>query len=134
MSLPNDPAPEDSDSHAALEVPIQSSHNAKHRWLTLNRISLDTLIAGEVIDSWGTHRNITHTMWVCGYSSAFNGGYDTNVAGAISSLGDLQAVCGVGPAGQSANWDFDATRMGSFSEGGWVTQWHLSGARNKDSN
>ena len=33
-------------------------------------------------------------------------------------------------AGQQANWAFDVSRVGYFSEGGWVTQFHLSGDRN----
>jgi hypothetical protein len=115
------------DVNAMIKARVQRPR--KHRWLTLNSVSVATLAAGEAVDSWGTHRNMTHTKWICGNSPAFAGGYDTNVPGEISSLRDVQMLCGAGPAGQSANWVFDATRAGYFTEGGWVTQLHLAGDR-----
>lgn len=111
-----------------MRAPVQAPR--AHSWFTLNKISIAVLAAGEAVDSWGTYRNMTHTKWICGNSPAFDGAYDTNVPGQISSLRDVQSVCGVGPAGQSANWAFDVTRVGYFSEGGWVTQFHLADKRN----
>lgn len=114
----------------ALMRPLQTPRILRSRWLTLNRTSIAALVAGEAIDSWGTYRNMTHTKWICGNSPAFAPGYDTNVPSEISSLRDVHTVCGPGPIGQSANWAFDTTRAGYFSEGGWVTQFHLAGDRN----
>jgi hypothetical protein len=116
--------------HAIMRAPVQTPRSFKRRWLTLDRLSITTLVAGEVIDSWGTYKNMTHTKWICGSSPAFAGGYDTNVPRQISSLRDVQAVCGVGEVGQSANWAFDVTQAGYFSEGGWVTKFHLASDRN----
>ena len=118
------PAPE------AETRPFQMPSPPKHRRLSLNTLSVITLVAGEGIDSWGTYRNMTHEKWVCGNSPAFAGAYDTNAPGEISSLNDVMAACGAGPEGQSANWAFDVTRLGYFSEGGWVTQFHLANDRN----
>jgi len=110
--------------------PFQLPSPPKHRRSTLNTLSVITLVVGEGIDTWGTYRNMTHTKWVCGNSPAFSGAYDTNAPGDISSLNDVMNVCGTGPDGQSANWAFDVTRVGYFSEGGWVTQFHLADDRN----
>lgn len=106
------------------------SSPAKRQRRALNRWSLAALIAGEGVDSWGTYKNLSHTKWICGSSPAFAGGYDTNVPGQISSLGDVENACGVGPGGHTANWAFDVTRVGYFSEGGWVSQLHLTDNRN----
>jgi hypothetical protein len=115
---------------AIMRAAVQTPQSVKRRWLTVKSMSVATLVAGEVIDSWGTYKNMTHTKWICGNSPLFAGGYDTNVPGQISSLRDVQTVCGVGVAGHSANWAFDVTQAGYFSEGGWVTQFHLAGDRN----
>jgi hypothetical protein len=123
-------APELVRASAITGPPVRLSQSPGHHRLTLNNLSIATLIAGEAIDSWGTYRNMTHTKWLCGNSPAFAGAYDTNVPAAISSLGDVMLVCGSGPGGQSANWAFDVTQRGYFSEGGWVTQFHLAGDRN----
>jgi hypothetical protein len=127
---PDAPVPEVLHVHAIMKAPFRTPLTFKHRWLTLNSMSIATLVAGAAIDSWGTYKNMTHTKWICGNSPAFGGGYDTNVPDQISSLRDIQTVCGAGLAGQSANWAFDATQVGYFSEGGWVTQFHLTGDRN----
>ena len=127
---PDAPVPEVLHVHAIMKAPFRTPRTFKHRWLTLNSMSIATLVAGAAIDSWGTYKNMTHTKWICGNSPAFGGGYDTNVPDQISSLRDVQTVCGAGLAGQSANWAFDATQVGYFSEGGWVTQFHLTGDRN----
>lgn len=129
-TFPDVRVPEHSHFRAIVQAPIQSSRNFGHRRLTLNSVSIAALVAGEAVDSWGTYKNMTHVRWVCGNSPAFAGAYDTNAPGEISSLRDVQTVCGAGPAGQSPNWAFDTTRAGYFGEGGWVTQFHLAGDRN----
>lgn len=130
-SYPDAPVPKVPDVHSITKAAVVESPRAStHRWLYLSRASIATLVVGEAIDSWGTYKNMTHPKWICGNSPAFIGGYDTNVPGEISNLGDVQMVCGAGPTGQSANWAFDATRAGYFSEGGWVTQLHLADNRN----
>jgi hypothetical protein len=122
------PTPEVLPAYAVIRAPIRTPPTFNHR--RLNSVSIAALIAGEAVDSWGTYRNLNHTKWVCGNSPAFDGVYDTNVPGEISSIRDVQRVCGAGPTGQSPNWAFDVTRAGYFSEGGWVTQFHLAGNRN----
>jgi hypothetical protein len=116
--------------HAIMKAPVRAPRKLHHRWLNSNTFSIAALVAGEAVDSWGTYRNLSHTKWICGNSPAFAGDYDTNVSGEISSSRDVQNACGLGPAGQSANWAFDVTQAGYFSEGGWVTQLHLAGNRN----
>jgi hypothetical protein len=96
---------------------------------TLGNMAIVALTVGEAMDSWGTYRNLKHTKWICGNSPAFADSYDMNVPGEISGPGDVQAVCGKSPLGGSANWAFDVSRLGYFSEGGWVTQFHLAGGR-----
>ena len=59
----------------------------------------------------GHVQNITHTKWICGNSPTFAGMFETNVPGQISSLRNVQTMCGAGPAGQSANWAFDVTQV-----------------------
>ena len=124
------PIPQLPHVHAIMRAPVQAPRITRHRWLNANNLSIAALVAGEAVDSWGTYRNLSHTKWICGDSPAFAGGYDTNVPGEISGPRDVQAVCGAGPAGQQANWAFDVSRVGYFSEGGWVTQFGLSGDRN----
>ena len=126
---PDAPVPEILHVHAIMRARVQTPRTLKLRWLNHNSMSIATLVAGEAIDSWGTYKNMTHTKWICGNSPAFARGYDTNVPTEISSLRDVQTVCGSGLAGQSANWAFDVTRDGYFSEGGWATQLHLAGER-----
>jgi len=126
----DDTTPQRIDLQIACENPPQVQVDAHRHWSTLRKVAVGTLIGGELIDSWGTYKNVTHTRWVCGNSPAFNGSYDTNATGELTSLPEVGAVCGIGPAGQSANWAFDVSRLGYFSEGGWVSQWHLSGERN----
>lgn len=127
---PDIPSPRVPSVGATMKAPVQATSTFRHRWLTLNNGSIATLVVGAAIDSWGTYKNMTHVKWICGDSPAFAGGYDTNAPGEISSLDDVQGVCGVGPTGQSANWSFDTTRVGYFSEGGWATQFHVAGDRN----
>ena len=127
-TYPDAPLPELLGTHA-IPAPVPRPRTTKHGWFTANRLSTLALIAGEAIDSWGTYKNMTHTRWICGNSPAFAGSYDTNVPTEISGLTDVQTVCGTSPAGQPANWAFDVTRVGYFTEGGWVTQIHLAGKR-----
>lgn len=127
---PDAPIPRAPHVFAIMKVPAQTPRLARHRWLNANNLSIAVLVAGEAVDTWGTYRNLSHTRWLCGNSPAFADGYDTNVPSEISGIRDVQTVCGAGPAGQQANWAFDVSRVGYFSEGGWVTQLGLSGERN----
>lgn len=127
---PDSPMPQVSGASAIIKAAVQTPQSRRRHRLTLNGLSVTALAAGEVIDSWGTYRNMTHTRWICGNSPAFAGGYDTNVPSEISGIDDVLSVCGSGPGGQPANWAFDVTREGYFSEGGWVTRFHLAGERN----
>jgi len=141
VHCPTGPAQQMETDHIAADAPrplrasmehkpqVESPRSPRLR-LSLNNLSVATLIAGEMIDSLGTYRNMTHHKWLCGNSHAFAGSYDTNVPGEITSLQDVKTMCGQGPGGRSANWAFDTTQAGYFSEGGWVTQFHLAGERN----
>jgi len=103
----------------------------KHRWLTAYNFSLLALAAGETVDSWGTHRNMTHPKWLCGFDPEPGFGY------AISSndqilygVSDVKNICGVSPAGVQPNYMFDVTQTTSFTEVGWTAKWGLAGNRN----
>jgi hypothetical protein len=128
-AYPEAPVPVAAHVHAVMRTPAPVSPSRRHRQLTVYGLSIAALAAGEAVDSWGTYKNMTHTKWVCGNSPAFAGGYDTNVPGQILGARDVERVCGTGPGGQTANWAFDVTQSGYFSEGGWVTQLHLAGER-----
>jgi hypothetical protein len=105
----------------------------KHRqWLTLNKISVAVLFAGEALDSWTTYTNLTHPKWICGNSPAFG-----NAVTYISDDGKhydpatiQHDLCGPSPSGQLANYAYDVTRTGAFTETGWATSLRLTGNRN----
>ena len=129
-SYPEAPLPRVSPVRAIVKAALQRPQSPRSRRSKIYGLSIATLAAGEVIDSWGTYKNMTHARWICGNSPAFAGSYDTNVPSEISSSDDVLSACGPGPGGLSANWAFDVTREGYFSEGGWVTRFHLAGERN----
>src|SRR5215831_9047396 len=120
--VPEAPVPALHGVHAVMRnssVPQPAVH---HRWLTLNNLSIAVLFGGEALDSWSTYRNLTHPRWICGYGPAFG-----NAVTYISDDGrhyDPQTIqnelCGPGPNGQLANYAFDVTRTGAFTEDGWV--------------
>jgi hypothetical protein len=105
---------------------------ATHRRLTLNKISLAVLFGSEAFDSWTTYRNLTHPKWICGYSPAFG-----NAVTYISDDGkhyDPHTIqydlCGPSPSGDLANYAYDVTRTGAFTETGWVRTFGLTSNRN----
>ena len=72
---------------------------ASHRWRGLNNLSIAFLFAGEALDMWSTHSNLTHPRWICSYSPAFG-----NAVTYISSDGKHYGpqtihneLCGPGP-------------------------------------
>ena len=103
-----------------------------HRRLTLNKLSLAVLFGSEALDSWTTYNNLTHPKWICGYSPALG-----NAVTYISDDGkryDPRTIqydlCSPGPSGQSANYAYDVTRTGAFTETGWVRSLGLASGRN----
>src|SRR3569833_71877 len=127
--LPSAPVPE---MRSVIAKQPVAAPTKPHRWLTLNNASLYFLFAGEALDSWTTYRNLTHPKWICGYSPAFG-----SAATYISDDGkhyDQRTIqhelCGPGPSGQLANYAYDVTRTGAFTESGWVTNLRLTGNRN----
>jgi hypothetical protein len=104
----------------------------RKRRVNLNTISIAVLAGGEALDSWTTYKNLTHPRWICGYSPA--------LGSAVTYISDdgkhydphtIQFdLCGTGPSGQLANYAYDVTRTGAFTEDGWVTKLHLTGKRN----
>jgi len=130
--LPDVPQPEESGPTATSVDSPTPPVTVKHRWFTVNNVAFTVLVAGEGIDSWTTFKNLTHHKWICGYGPAFG-----SAVTYISDDGvryDPQTVqhvlCGLGPSGQVANYAYDVTRTGAFTETGWVTQFHLAGSRN----
>ena len=127
--LPSAPKPEP--SAMMTTRPPAAPQRASHR-INLNTASILFLSAGEALDSWTTYKNLTHQKWICGYSPAFG-----NAVTYISDDGrryDPQIIqydlCGPGPSGQVANYAYDVTRTGAFTETGWVTTMKLSSNRN----
>ncbi|MBS1805649.1 MAG: hypothetical protein JST28_20095 [Acidobacteria bacterium] len=132
LGLPNAPSSEPSTSLAissSRKIPAASQH---HSPLTLNRVSLSILVAGEALDSWTTYKNLSHHKWICGYSPALG-----NAVTYISDDGKRydpptiqHQLCGPSPSGQLANYAYDVTRTGAFTETGWVTSMRLTSNRN----
>jgi hypothetical protein len=128
--LPTAPTPEI--RAVILTRPPAAPRLPEHRRLTLNNISLAVLFGSEALDSWTTYRNLTHPKWICGYSPALG-----NAVTYISDDGkryDPRTIqynlCGPSPSGQLANYAYDVTRAGAFTETGWVTSFRLTGTRN----
>jgi hypothetical protein len=112
-------------------VPVGPQSRDRRRF-TLNKASVSFLAAGAALDSWTTYRNLTHRKWICGYSPALG-----NAVTYISDDGkhyDPQTIqyglCGPSASGQLANYAYDVTRTGAYTETGWVTTLRLSGNRN----
>jgi hypothetical protein len=127
--IPGAPASEMRVVVAARPVGPQSRDR---RQFTLNKASLSLLAAGAFLDSWTTYRNLTHRKWICGYSPALG-----SAVTYISDDGthyDPQTIqyglCGPSASGQLANYAYDVTRTGAYTETGWVTTLRLSGKRN----
>ena len=130
-SFPEAPVPAIHSVHALIKNPSAPQEPAHHRWLTLNNLSIAVLFAGEAFDSWSTYSNLTHPRWICGYSPAFG-----TAVTYISDSGEhydpqeiQNELCGPGPSGQLANYAYDVTRTGAYTETGWVTTLHLAGNR-----
>ena len=128
--LPSAPVPE---IRATMVTrPAALPRASGHHRLTLYKVSVAFLFASEALDSWTTYTNLTHPKWICGYSPAFG-----NAVTYISDDGkhyDPHAIqydlCGPSPSGGIANYAYDVTRTGAFSETGWVTSIGLSSGRN----
>jgi len=128
-ALPDAPIAE---MRAALVTRPTFPRSRKHRWLNMNNVSSSVQFAGEALDAWTTQRNLAHHKWICGYSPAFG-----NAVTYISDDGkryDARTIqydlCGPSHSGQLANYAYDATRTGAFTETGWATSWRLTGNRN----
>jgi hypothetical protein len=104
----------------------------KHRWLNMYNLSLLTLAAGETVDSLGTHENMTHPKWICGFDSIWpTGGYAISTNDQITyDAAAVKSICGVSPAGVQPNYMFDVTQTNSFDEAGWAAKYGLVGNRN----
>ncbi len=130
--LPDAPLPISPSVHAGIMARPVPSVRMERRQVSLYRASLGVLVAGEALDSWSTYRNLTHPKWICGYSPALG-----NASTYISDDGkhyDAKTVqnvlCGPSPSGQLANYAYDVTRTGAFTETGWVAQYGLARNRN----
>jgi hypothetical protein len=120
------------DVHAEMGVFSAPRQSVRKSIINLNTISIAVLAGGEALDSWTTYNNLTHPKWICGYSPA--------LGSAVTYISDdgkhydphtIQfELCGPGPSGQLANYAYDVTRTGAFTEDGWVTKLHLTGNRN----
>ena len=100
----------------------------KHRWLTAYNASVATLIVGEVVDTWGTHRNMIHPKFLCGYNATPGFGAAISTAKGDIGFQQIQSLCGE-PGGRSANFAYDVTQLGMYVEGGWAAKWGLAGNR-----
>jgi hypothetical protein len=114
---------------AVFSAPSQPARKSR---INLNTVSIAVLAGGEALDSWTTYKNLTHPRWICGYSPALG-----NAVTYISDDGKRYdphtiqfELCGTGPSGQLANYAYDVTRTGAFTEDGWVTKLHLTSNRN----
>ena len=130
--LPDPPALGFHAVHAVMQTPPAAPQSKRDRWLSVNQVSIAVLLGGEALDSWSTYRNLTHPRWICGNSPAFG-----NAVTYISNDGkvyDAQTIqndlCGPGPSGQAANYAYDVTRTGAYTETGWVTKFGLADGRN----
>ena len=127
--LPDAPSPE---IRASIAILPAAPRPPMHRRLTWNNTSVSVLLAGEALDSWTTYTNLTHHKWICGYSPAFG-----NAVTYISDDGKRydpptiqHDLCGPSPSGRLANYAYDVTRTGAYTETGWVTTMGLSNNRN----
>jgi hypothetical protein len=128
MESSSDSMPFASAAITSLGKPAQAK---KHRWLTTYNGSIATLIMGEAIDTWGTHRNMTHRKWLCGFDPEPGFGYAISTNDQILySVADVKSICGVSPAGVQPNYMYDVTQADSFIETGWAAKWKLTGNRN----
>jgi len=128
-TLPDAPLPE---IRAVMPARPPASRPQKRRRLSWNNASISVLFAGEALDSWTTYQNLTHRKWICGFSSA--------IAGAVTYISDdgkiydphviQYELCGPSPSGRAANYAYDVTRTGAFTETGWVATMSLSSNRN----
>src|SRR5262249_41206715 len=124
--LPEAPLPVSHSVHAVMKDGSALQPATKRHRISLNSFSIAFLFAGEALDMWSTQNNLTHPRWICGYGPAFG-----NAVTYISNDGrqyDAQTIqnelCGPGPSGQLANYAYDVTRTGAFTEDGWVTRLH----------
>lgn len=118
-----------------LSRPPAPPRHVEHHRLTLNNLSVAVLVGSEALDSWTTYRNLTHPKWICGYSPALG-----NAVTYISDDGkhyDPRTIqdnlCGPSPSGRQANYAYDVTRTGAFTETGWTTSLRLTGSRDSAS-
>jgi hypothetical protein len=114
----------------SLATPPTQTKSIKHRWFTTYNMSIAALAVGEAIDTWGTHRNMTHPKFLCGYDPVLGGGGAISTTeGGTYDLYQLQALCG-SSNGLQANYAFDVTQLhGMFTDGGWAVKWGLAGNR-----
>ena len=129
--LPDAPVPHTRVVKAVLESVPVSPKPAKHKWLNLNNASIAALVIGEGLDSWSTHENLSHAKWICGYSPAFGNSvtYISNDGNRYDAPTIQNVLCGPAASGQLANYAYDVTRTGAYTETGWVTKAHLAGNR-----
>lgn len=132
VALPDAPRSEPSTSLAISSSRRIPAASQNHSRLTLNRISLSILVAGETLDSWTTYKNLTHHRWICGYSPAFGNAvtYISDDGNRYDPSAIQHQLCGPGPSDQLANYAYDVTRTGAFTETGWVTSMRLTSNRN----
>lgn len=130
IELPSAPALEP--SALVRSLPPAAPRSGNHRRLNLKNLSVAVLFASEAFDSWTTYNNLTHPRWICGYSPAFGSAvtYVSNDGKRYDPHTIQQDLCGPGPAGQLANYAYDVTRTGAFTETGWVKSAGLAGGRN----
>ena len=92
-----------------------------------NQVAI-VLAAAETLDGIGTHENMTHRHWLCGYDPNLGSAYRIN--GAIyqakgeTSTGLIATMCGPSPFGSNENYAADTIVIdGSFTEGGWAAKY-----------
>jgi hypothetical protein len=91
-----------------------------------NQVAI-VLAAAEALDAIGTHENMTHSLWLCGYDPQLGttyriGGstYQPNDGAAIRTFTTL---CGPSPSGPNGNYVDDVMLIDkSFTEGGWAAR------------
>jgi len=129
--LPDAPVPGARGIHAVFKGHAAPRGPIRRRWLNLNTAAISLLAAGEALDSWTTYRNLTHPKWICGYSPAFGSSatYISNDGNRYDAHTIQYTLCGPDGSGRLANYAYDVTRTGAFTETGWVTKLHLAGNR-----
>lgn len=91
-----------------------------------NQVAI-VLAAAETFDAIGTHENMTHSQWLCGYDpqlgTTYRIGSSTYQPNDAAAIRTITTLCGSSPFGPNENYTDDVTLIDeSFTEGGWAAK------------